>query len=144
GAANSSLADVGVTMGDDGKLAFDSAKFQSKLASDPESVRRVFALTVKATHTGVDLVTAGAKTVVDGTAYAVNITQAASQARVTAGAAQTAALSSGETLTLNGVSVALTAGMSQAQVIQAINARTADTGVIASGTAADGTGTGSF
>lgn len=144
GLAGSGLPQLGVTMGADGKLSLDAAMLESKLASDPDSVRQTLALTATSTHGGVQFVSTGAKTRVDGTAYAVEITQAARQARVTAGAAQTQALAADETLTVNGVSITLTAGMTQAQIIQAINARAAETGVRAMATGADGTGTGNY
>lgn len=139
-----SFADVGVTMDQNGKLSLNSAVLQSRLASDPTGVMKVFALTGQATNAGVQFLGAGPGTVVNGSAYAVNITQAATQARVTAGTAQTGALGANETLTINGVDVLLTAGMTQAQVLQAINAQTAATGVTAIATGANGTGSGSY
>src|SRR5207244_4567518 len=64
--------------------------------------------------------------------------------RVTAGTAQTAPLGADETLTINGVSVALTAGMTQAQVVNSINERTRATGVTAAATGANGSGAGNY
>jgi flagellar hook-associated protein 2 len=144
GAASGGLAAVGVSMGDDGKLSLNAATFQSKLSADPNSVTKLFALTAQATNAAVQFVGSGPNTVVNGSSYAVNITQTASQARVTAGAAQTGPLGADETLTINSVAVALTAGMTQAQVIQAINAQSAKAGVSVAATGADGTGTGGF
>jgi flagellin len=63
--------------------------------------------------------------------FAVNITSAGTRANVTAGTAQTGALAANETLTINGVSVQLTAGETQAQVIGTINQYTGQTGVTA-------------
>ncbi len=63
--------------------------------------------------------------------YAVNITTAAERAVVEAGTAQTAALAQDEHLTINGVTIALSAGMTQTQVIDEINKYTAQTGVVA-------------
>src|SRR5579864_1667489 len=63
--------------------------------------------------------------------FAVNITTAAARAAYTAGTKQTGNLAANETLTLNGVSIALTAGETQAQVIGTINQYTSQTGVIA-------------
>jgi flagellar hook-associated protein 2 len=139
-----SLANIGITTGADGKLSLDTATLKEKLDTDPDSVAQVFALTAKSTNAGVRFISAGSKTVLNGTAYAVNITQAASQARVTAGVAQTSNLLSDETLTINGVEVALTAGMTQSQVIATLNARSSATHVVASATGADGTGTGGY
>jgi hypothetical protein len=63
---------------------------------------------------------------------------------VTAGVAQTAPLAADETLTINGVNIELTAGMTQSQVIAAINAQQTQTGMTASATAADGGGSGNY
>ena len=56
-----------------------------------------------------------------GGTYAIAVTTQAEQAQATAGTGQTANLGADETLTVNGVSIALTAGMTQAQVVTAIN-----------------------
>ncbi|MBU8922177.1 MAG: hypothetical protein KOO63_10210 [Bacteroidales bacterium] len=56
-----------------------------------------------------------------GGTYAIAVTVQAEQAAATAGTDQTAVLGADETLTVNGVSVALTAGMTQVQVVSAIN-----------------------
>ncbi len=63
--------------------------------------------------------------------FAVNITTAAQRANTLAGTQQTANLAANETLTINGVSVALTAGQTQAQVVSTINQYTGQTGVTA-------------
>jgi len=63
--------------------------------------------------------------------YAVTITTVGERATVTAATAQTAALTADETLTINNVSVALTSGMTQAQVVNRINSFTSQTGVVA-------------
>jgi flagellar hook-associated protein 2 len=144
GATTGSLADVGISLGDDGKLTLNATTLQNKLAADPNGVTKLFALTGQTTNAGVQFLDAGPNTVVNGSPYAVNITQAATQARVTAGAAQTGPLGADETLTINGAAIALTAGMTQAQVLQTINAQASATGVKALATAANGTGTGNY
>jgi len=63
--------------------------------------------------------------------YAVSISTAGERAYVEAGTAQTSALAQDETLTINGVLITLTAGMTQAQVIERINQFTGQTGVVA-------------
>jgi flagellin len=63
--------------------------------------------------------------------FAVNITTAAQRANTTAGTAQTGALAANETLTINGVAVSLTAGETQAQVVNSINSYSGQTGVTA-------------
>jgi flagellin len=63
--------------------------------------------------------------------FAINITAAGTRANTAAGTAQTAALAQNETLTINGVAVSLTAGETQAQVVNSINQYTGQTGVVA-------------
>jgi flagellin len=63
--------------------------------------------------------------------FAVNVTTAATRANVTAGTTQANPLAADETLTINGVSVALKAGQTQAQVVATINTYTGQTGVTA-------------
>ncbi len=64
--------------------------------------------------------------------YAITVTTAAAQAVTTGGTAQTAVLGQAETLTINGVDIALSAGLTQNQVIDQINSYNASTGVTAS------------
>ncbi len=64
--------------------------------------------------------------------YQVNVTTAAQKATIVSGFAQDAnTLANNETLTINGISIGLTAGSTQAQVISAINQSTNQTGVVA-------------
>jgi flagellin len=63
--------------------------------------------------------------------YNVAVTTAGERATVSAGAAQSSNLANAETLTVQGVSITLNAGLSQAQVIDRINEFTSQTGVIA-------------
>jgi flagellar hook-associated protein 2 len=139
------LSQVGLTTDADDKLQIDSSKLQQALSSNPEAVMRLFARYGESSDAHVSFVNATADTKTSGAAgYAVEITQAATRSRLTAGAAQTAALAGDETLTINGIAIQLTAGMTQQQVLDAINAHTADTGVAALATSADGTGTGNY
>ncbi|WP_437206719.1 flagellin [Planctomicrobium sp. SH664] len=62
-------------------------------------------------------------------AYAVVVTTAAERANVVAGEGQTDPLASDEILTVNGVSISLSAGLTQDQVVSRINEYTAQTGV---------------
>ncbi|MBN2071821.1 MAG: flagellin [Candidatus Krumholzibacteriota bacterium] len=64
--------------------------------------------------------------------YALVVTTAAAQAHATAGTGQTAVLGATETLTVNGVSISLAAGLSQAQVVTEINTYNSSTGATAS------------
>jgi len=63
--------------------------------------------------------------------YAIAVTTVGERAVQEAGTDQTAALAQDEILTVNGVSISLTTGMSQAQVVNRINEFTSQTGVIA-------------
>jgi flagellin len=63
--------------------------------------------------------------------FAVAITTAAERANVTAGTAQSGALAANETLTINGVSITLSAGQTRAQVQARINEFSGQTGVVA-------------
>ena len=63
--------------------------------------------------------------------YAINITTAAERGNVTAGTAQTGVLAAEETLTVNGVSITLNAGLTRAEVQDRINEFTGQTGVVA-------------
>jgi flagellin len=64
-------------------------------------------------------------------AYDIEVTTVGERASVTAGTGQTDPLAADETLTINGVQVTLSAGMSQAQVVDRINEFTSQTGVVA-------------
>lgn len=63
--------------------------------------------------------------------YAVEVTTQAERAQITAGTAQSSDLAADEVLTINGVSIQLNAGLSQAGVISRINEFTSQTGVVA-------------
>jgi len=139
------LSQIGLRTTAEDKLELDSAKLAQALAADPEAVMNLFARYGESDDPRVSFVHATGDTKPSGaTGYAVQITQIATRSRVTAGAAQSTTLAADETLTINGVAIALTAGMTQQQVLDAINARTEDTGVTALATGADGTGTGNY
>jgi len=141
----SALNEIGIRLGGDGKLDLDSSALASALAGDLDDLVGLFAAVGRADHADVSYLGAAAETMPSGVAgWEVDITQPARQARVTAGVAQTAALGADETLTVNGLGIALTAGMTQAEVLDAINAQQAQTGVIASATDADGEGEGNY
>jgi flagellin len=61
--------------------------------------------------------------------YAVVVTTAGERATYSAGTDQTAALAADEVLTINGVSISLTSGLTQAQVVSKINDYSSQTGV---------------
>jgi len=139
------LADVGITSSTGGKLTVDLAALSSAVAGQLDDVMRLFAAAGEATDSAVQYLTATTDTAASGLeGYAVEITQAAAQARVTAGVAQTQVLVADETITLNGLAISLTAGMTQAEVIEEINSHQTQTGLAASATGADGTGEGNY
>lgn len=81
------------------------------------------------TDSDVTYLTAGSST--SAGTYAVAVTQTAQRATVSAGATQTGALAADETLTVNGVSITLNAGLSRSEVQSRINEFTGQTGVVA-------------
>ena len=140
-----SLSQLGVRAQASGKLTIETSMLVSALNSNFDDVVSVFAAAGTATHDDVAYLTGTAETQPSGAAgWAVEITQAATQSRVTAGVAQTAVLTADETLTINGVNISLVAGMTQSEVIEAINAMSDQTGMVASATDANGEGTGNY
>lgn len=63
--------------------------------------------------------------------YAINVTTVGANAAATAGSSQTGNLAADETLTVNGVSISLSAGLSAADVRSRVNEFTSQTGVVA-------------
>lgn len=63
--------------------------------------------------------------------YAVEVTTEGERANVAAGTAQSSALATDETLTVNGVAIQLESGMTQAEVVSRVNDFSAQTGVTA-------------
>ena len=140
-----SLSDLGIRTLSTGKLSVDSTALAAAIVDHLPDVIALFAAVGKTTDSAVSYLASTGDTQPSGAVgWAVDITQVARQARVTAGVAQTVALASAETLTLNGVNVSLTAGMTQTQVIDAINDLKNQTGVTASATDANGEGAGTY
>ncbi len=140
-----SLSELGVRVQSTGKLSVDTSTLAGALASNFEDVIALFAAVGRTTHADVSFLTGTSDTQPSGAAgWAVEITQVATQTRVTAGVAQTEALAADETLTINGVNVSLSAGMTQSEVVDAVNAMQDQTGVVASATNGDGQGTGNY
>ena len=139
------LSRLGIRYDSSGKLTIDSAVLASALRDHLNDVVGVFAATAKPTNAHVSYLTATADTKPSGAVgYEVNITQAATRSRLSAGVAQTDPLAVTETLTINGVVITLSAGMTQSQVVAEINTHTSQTGVTASATGADGQGSGNY
>jgi flagellin len=83
------------------------------------------------TVTDTDVTFLKATTDTSAGTYAVAVTTVGERAEVTAGTAQTQALAADETLTINGVSITLNAGLTRAQVQARINEFSGQTGVVA-------------
>lgn len=97
------LAQVGVQLGQDGKLSFDESKFNQAITQDLQGVIRLFTASGRATNPNISFVSATDKTKASPlSGYEVVITQVATQATATAGMAQTAASTEAETLTFSG------------------------------------------
>ncbi len=126
-----SLADVGITVNTTGELVVDSSQLQAALQSDPTTVASLFGVSGTATGTGLSFVTAGTNSQTSSAqGYAVDITQAATQATVTAASAYTAP-SQAETLTFSGglfsassVGLSIPAGTTLSGAISLINGNT--------------------
>ncbi|HEY3269355.1 MAG TPA: flagellar filament capping protein FliD [Armatimonadota bacterium] len=143
--AMSSLSQIGFTSDSNDHLVVDSATLASAMSSNPNGVMKLFAGYGEASDQTISFLASGTKTQASGTAgYKVRIDQVAAAARVTAGAAQTDVLASSETITINSNTIALQAGWTQQQVVDAINAKSTVTGITASATSADGSGSGNY
>jgi len=138
------FSDVGLTLDSAGKLEFDASTFNQVLVNNPTGAAAVFARTTQTSDQAVTFVSAGSSTKATSSGYAVNVTQIATKAQLTAGVAINNTLAAQETLTVNGVGITLTAGSDLAAVLAAINARSDETGVSAAGTDATGAGSGNF
>jgi flagellin len=86
---------------------------------------------IDGTTTDTDVTFLKATTDASAGSYAINVTAAAERAEVTAGTAQTGVLAADETLTVNGVSITLNAGLSRTEVQDRINEFSGQTGVVA-------------
>ena len=138
------LSQIGITTSGD-RLIIDETDLDKALADDVNTVMRLFAKIGEASNPNIQYVYSTAATKPSSVGgYAVSITTAATQARVTAGVAQTTALLADETLVINEVEIELTAGMTQSQVVSEINEHSNQTGILASATDADGSGTGNY
>ena len=127
------LSQIGITSTTDDKLVINEADLDDALANDLDGVSHLFAKVGEAANGNIAYASSTSKTKPSGEAgYAINVTQAATQAYVTAGAAQGSPLAQNETLTINGVAIALSSGMTQTQVASEINGHTSQTGVTAS------------
>jgi flagellar hook-associated protein 2 len=98
------LAQVGITLDKTGQLSVDDAQLTAALQKDQAAVSRVFKAAGVASDSSVAFIAASSATQASpSTGYRVNITQAATQAALTAGASHTADDNAdSEVLTFNG------------------------------------------
>jgi flagellar hook-associated protein 2 len=98
-----SLAQIGVQLGQDGKLTLDEGKLMQMLNSDLTSVSRLFIANGYATNPNIAFVSStDATRPSSATGYEVVITQVATRATATASVAQTGASTTEERLTFGG------------------------------------------
>jgi flagellar hook-associated protein 2 len=140
------LSQIGITsVTKDGKLTVNQGELDKALANNLGQMKRLFAASGEATSGSVSYVSATDMTKPSGlNGYAVEITTVATQARLTAGVAQTDALAQDEQITINGKTIQLTAGMTSEQVVARINEYSSQTGVTALKTDASGQGSGNY
>ncbi|MCS7208873.1 MAG: flagellar filament capping protein FliD, partial [Fimbriimonadales bacterium] len=97
------LAQVGVQLGQDGKLSFNESRFNQAIAQDLQGVIRLFTATGRTTDPNISFVSSTDKTKASPLeGYEVVITQVATRATATASIAQTNASTEVETLTFSG------------------------------------------
>jgi flagellar hook-associated protein 2 len=123
-----SLATVGLTVGTTGDLSLDTDTLNSEISTNSTGVANLFGQSGSTTNSAVQYVTGTTSTLPTALGYAVNITQPATQAVVTAKTASAATLPSAETLSFSGtlfpnstVSITLNSGNTLAQSIAQIN-----------------------
>ena len=121
-----SLVRIGVEPDANGHLQINGSLFDNYLNNDPAAIRDLFVAHGSSSNSHLDFLIQGLNTP-SGT-YAVNITQAATQASVTGTAdVVTTGLAAAETLTITETgsgrqaTVALSAGQTQSSIVQALN-----------------------
>jgi flagellar hook-associated protein 2 len=102
--SNTMLSQIGITLDSTGTLNLNESDLDAALSSNLQGVARIFQAAGVAADSGISFISSTDKTKPGGSAgYAVNITQLASQASVTAGTTHTANDNpSTETLTFTG------------------------------------------
>lgn len=139
----SAISGIGVTLDAAGHLGINDAELTKALESNLDDVIKVFSSSVTSGSSHVSYIADSPDTRPSGiSGWQVDVTQSARRAQVTAGAAMVGNLTVDETISVNGTSIELTAGMGLDQVIARINSYSTDTGVMAIKTGEDGTGTG--
>ncbi len=120
-----SLVKIGVEPDSTGHLMINDTRFSEFLNTDPAAIRDVFAASGASDNPALTFLTPGFTTTSGN--YAVSITQVATRAEVVGTADLTLGLAQAETVTITETgtgriaTVALSAGMTQAQIVQALN-----------------------
>jgi flagellar hook-associated protein 2 len=131
---------VGITMNTDGTLSFNQSAFEAAYTANPSAVAATFTQGGSSTAAGIS-VYQGSDATQSGS-YAVDITQAATQASVTGSQVSGGAITGPETITLTGsgntASYAATSGETLAAIAAGINAATATAGVGVEASVANG------
>ncbi len=113
---------IGLSFDSSDQLSLDSSKLLASLATDPEGVKRLFGVRTDAGGSAVEVMgytSATADSGADG--WEVQITQEATRATATS-ASLASGITADETLTVNGKSVGLTAGMTLEAAAERLNA----------------------
>lgn len=126
----SGLADIGITLDQDGKLNVDETRLDGQLQTNLNSIESIFRSSGTTSVKALEFLGGTSKTKPSGTpGYQVNITALAAKLQAEAAEAQAGALAQDEVLTFTGAAfaggsyeVTLTAGMTQQQVIDKLNA----------------------
>lgn len=129
------LSQIGITCGSDNLLTVDETKLDEALATNLNQVKKLFAANAEVSDARVSYISSNDKTQTSPTGgYAIVVTTAPTKASITAGTALAETLAQDETLNINGTAISLTSGMTQTEVLAAINGRSSETGVEASST----------
>lgn len=122
------LAQLGFSLDQNGNLNVNQTTLNNALSTNPQAVANLFAASGNTTSPQLNYVSSTPKTQSSGSAYAVNVTQAASQSSSTASVSQTAANPTSETLTFSGAlfgaqpySMSLDVNSTQAETVAKIN-----------------------
>ena len=123
-----SLAQVGIDTDSDGKLSMDESKFDEKIQDNFDGVVKIFSAIGETTDSDISFVN-HTKDTLPGT-YAVNVTQAATQAEVLGTTNLQTGISGSEVLTLadkftgQTASITLDSGLTIDEIVSKINAET--------------------
>ncbi len=122
------LAQLGFSLDQNGNLTVDQTTLNNAMSTNPQAVANVFAASGVSTNPQIQYVTSTDKSHSTGSAYAINISQAATQSSATASVAQTTANPASETLTFSGTligsspyALTLDINSTQAQTVAKIN-----------------------